>query len=244
PGRSSTATSGTCCRSATSPSCHRSSPRRSGWSPPRQPRPACCPSSRRTPVSQRWRRASAGRSARRRPRSSRSPPATSQPCASTWRRSSRCTPTVEVSWASPRAGPSSDAGAGAWSPNDCSSDLRLQAFAHALAEVLSVPALLVREGIAPEEDLVLDPEAIEELRERFRAHLGVGGEGSGVALLPRFLLVAELEAGRILRHDHRLPVRSRIEQPESAGLGVGQEVDEPALAEANDGVGKPDVTVR
>jgi hypothetical protein len=36
--------------------------------------------------------------------------------------------------------------------------------------VLSAAALLAREGFAPEEDLVLDPEAIEELRERFRAH--------------------------------------------------------------------------
>ena len=42
-----------CCRSATSPSCRRSSPRRSAWSPPRPPRPAARRSSRATRASPR-----------------------------------------------------------------------------------------------------------------------------------------------------------------------------------------------
>ena len=76
-GRSSTATSCTCCRSPTSPSCRRSSPRRSGWSPPRPPPPAARRSSHATPASPR-----SPRGSRRRTR---------RGCA-TWRRSERATP--------------------------------------------------------------------------------------------------------------------------------------------------------
>ena len=53
PGRSSTATSSTCCRSPTSPSCRRSSRRRSAWSPPRPRPPARRRSSRATRASPR-----------------------------------------------------------------------------------------------------------------------------------------------------------------------------------------------
>ena len=53
PARSSTATSSTCSRSRTSPSCRRSSRRRSGWSPPRPPPPARRRSSRGTRASPR-----------------------------------------------------------------------------------------------------------------------------------------------------------------------------------------------
>jgi hypothetical protein len=74
----------------------------------------------------------------------------------------------------------------------------VEAFAHPVAEVLSVPSLLVRERSAPglrapesEEDLVLDPEPIEEFRERVGADSSVRRERSGVALLRLRVLVAE-----------------------------------------------------
>ena len=80
PGRSSTAISSTCCRSATSPSCPRSSPRRSGWSPPRPRPPAARRSSRGTRASPRsptaWRRSTRERCATS-PRSTPATPPTS-----------------------------------------------------------------------------------------------------------------------------------------------------------------------
>ncbi len=58
PARSSTVTSSTCSRSPMRRSCPRSSPRPSGWSPPRRPRPAARRSWRTTRGSRRSRRAS------------------------------------------------------------------------------------------------------------------------------------------------------------------------------------------
>ena len=77
PARSSTATSSTCCRWRTRPSCRRSSPRRSGWSPPRLPPPArrrSSPATRASPRSPRGSRRSTRRSSAT---SRRSRPATS-----------------------------------------------------------------------------------------------------------------------------------------------------------------------
>ena len=120
PGRSSTATSSSCCRSPTPPSCRRSSPRRSGWSPPRPPPRA--PAARRAPL-----RAGRGRGGDR-------GGATRRTCARSSRSSAAARPTCGGSSKqllaldagrprraphAARAGPSSPAGAGRASRPSC-----------------------------------------------------------------------------------------------------------------------------
>ena len=92
PARSSTGTWSTCCRCATSPSCRRSSPRRSAWSRRRRPPPAARRSWRGTPASPRsppGSRRSTGRSGRRWRASARATPPTSPPSSVPCSRSPR-----------------------------------------------------------------------------------------------------------------------------------------------------------